>query len=246
MATLVRTELLAMRTIRTTWALVLAAAVLTTALAVNPVIDAGKAGAASIGTAGVLLAVVGAAGPGRLVVLLLGVLGVTGDFRHGTATARFLQTPRRARVLVAKGLATALAAAAVAVVDLAIVVTVGLATGAVQPALLNADIVLHALGLLLAYPLYGLLGAGVGALITYQPVAVLLPLTWLTFLEPRVVHFLPGPVASWSTAGVTAALSNSGTFTDVLPVAAGGVALAGYAMLLLWLGVVRTAHRDIT
>jgi ABC-2 type transport system permease protein len=246
MPTLVRTELLAMRTIRTTWTLVAAAAILTAALAVNPVLDAGTAGAPSIGTAGALLDVLSAAGPGRLVVLLIGVFAVTAEFRHGTGTARFLQSPRRSHVLAAKGVATALAAAAVAVVDLAVVLTVGLGTGAVQLPVLNGDIVRYAVGLLLAYPLYGLLGVGVGALITYQPVAVLLPLVWLVFLEPRILHFLPRAVTPWSAAGVTAALSNSGTFTDVLPVAVGAVALSCYALSLLSLGALRLTRRDIT
>jgi ABC-2 type transport system permease protein len=246
MLALIRTELLALRTIRTTWALVAAAVGLTAALAVNPVIAAGKAGAPSLGTVGAALSVLGAAGRGSLMVLILGVVTVTAEFRHRTVTATLLRSPRRGRVLAAKGAAIAVAGIAVAVANLAVVITVGLATGAVQPALLNADILLRVLGLVLAYPLYGLLGVGIGALIIYQPVAVLLPVAWVLFLEDLALDLVPRSIAPWSLGGMTAALANDGHFTDVLPVAVGGVALSVFAVLVLVLGTTRVAHRDIT
>ncbi len=246
MPALVRAELLALRTTRMPWALVVTAVVLTAALAVDPVLDAGKAGAPSIGTAAALLAVLGAAGRGGLVVLVLGVLAVTAEFRHGTASATFLGTAQRARVLVAKGAAVMLVGVAVAVVDLAVASTVGLASGVVQPSLLNPDIVLRVVGLLLAYPLYGLIGVGIGALVIYQPVAVLLPLAWVVYLEDLALHLVPRPVAAWSVGGALAALSNAGDVTDVLPMAVGGVLLVGYALALLSLGTVRIVRRDIT
>jgi ABC-2 type transport system permease protein len=246
MRTLVRTELLAMRTIGTTWALVVAAVLLTAGLTVNPVLNAGRAGQPSIGTAGALLAVLGGAGRGALVMLLLGVLTVTAEFRHGTLTATLLHTPQRSRVLTAKGTATAAVAAAVAVADLAVVLAVGLTTGAVQPALLNADIALHVLGLLLAYPLYGLAGVGIGALLMYQPVAVLLPLAWAFVVENLVLRLLPPSAPRWSLGGASAALANAGDFPAVLPMAVGGIVLLSYALLLLGFGALRLARRDIT
>jgi ABC-2 type transport system permease protein len=246
MPALVRAELLALRTIRTTWALLAGAVLLTAVLAVYPVVGAGKAGAPSIGTAGALLAVLGAPGRGSLVAMILGVLAVTAEVRHRTLTTTFLRSTRRARVLVAKGAAVVLLAAAVAVADLVVALAVGLTTGAVQPSLLNADIVLRVLGLLLAYPLYGLIGVAAGALIGYQPVAVLLPVAWALVLEDLALHMAPAWTVSWSLGGVTAALANAGDVTGVLPMATGGAALLAYTLLLLALGAVRLARRDIT
>jgi len=74
MRTLIRTELLALRTTRLPWLLLAGAVLLTTAIAVDAVLGAGTNGAPSIGTAGAMLAVLGAAGRGNLVILLLGVL----------------------------------------------------------------------------------------------------------------------------------------------------------------------------
>jgi ABC-2 type transport system permease protein len=246
MLSLIRTELLALRTTRLPWALVAGPVLLTAGLAVNAVLGAGQRGAPSIGTAGAMLAVLDATGPGRLVILLLGVLIVTAEFRHGTVTATFLHNPQRIRVLVAKAAASVAAAAVAAAGALAVAVAVGLATGALAPALLNPDIVVHVAGLQLAYPLYGLIGVAAGALIVYQPVAVLLPLAWALYLEGFTLSLAPDSVASWSLNGVTAALAHSGTLPDVLPVAVGGTVLAAYTLFLLSLGAVRLARRDIT
>jgi hypothetical protein len=115
----------------------------------------------------------------------------------------------------------------------------------VQPSLLNGDILLHVLGLLLAYPLYGVLGVGIGALLIHQSVAVALPLAWL-LLDHALMDRLPQALAPWSLNAVTAALANAGELKAVLPVLAGGLALLGYAALLLSTGTARVVRRDIT
>jgi ABC-2 type transport system permease protein len=193
-----------------------------------------------------MLGVFGAVGAGRFVVLLLGVLTVTSEFRHGTATVTFLQTPRRVRVLAGKLASTVLVGFVLAAVNLMLVLAIGLSTGAVAPSLLNGDILLRVMGLLLAYPVYGLLGVGLGALIIYQPAAVIVPLAWVLYLEDLVVHLVPRAFQPWSLGNVTSALANAGDVRDVLPVLGGGAALLGYAVLFLWLGIARVVHRDVT
>jgi ABC-2 type transport system permease protein len=246
MSTLIRTELLALRTTRLPWALLAGPVLLTAVLAVKTVLDAGTNGEASIGTAGAMLAVLDATGSGRLMILLLGVLAVTAEFRHGTATGTFLHTPRRVRVLTAKAAAIVIVAEVTAAAALTVALAVGLATGALPPTLLNPDVVLHVAGLLLAYPLYGVIGVAAGALIVYQPVAVLLPLAWMLYLENFTLSLAPEAAAPWSLNGVTAALAHSGTVPDVLPMAVGGAVLTAYALLLFCLGAARLTRRDIT
>jgi ABC-2 type transport system permease protein len=245
MPALVRTELIALRTIRTPWILAAVTVLVTLVLTLTPVIDSGKNGAASIGTSAAMLAVLDAIAKGSVVVLLLGVLTVTSEFRYGMATATFLQTPRRLRVLAAKAVTVIAVGSALAVVNLAAALAVGLPTGAVQPSMLNGDVRLHVLGLLLAYPVYGALGVGIGALLIYQPVAVVLPLAWL-LLEHGLADNLPRTARPWSLSAVTSALANAGNVEAVLPVLAGGLALLGYAALLLSLGAARVLRRDIT
>jgi ABC-2 type transport system permease protein len=246
MLAVIQAELLGLRTVRSRWAITAGAVLLTCVLAITPVVDSGKMGHPSVGTAGAMLRVFGAVGAGQFVVLLLGVLTVTSEFRHGTATVTFLQTPRRVRVLAGKLASTVLVGFALAAVDLMLVLAIGLSTGAVAPSLLNGDIVLRVLGLLLAYPVYGLLGVGIGALIIYQPAAVIVPLAWVLYLEDLVVHLVPRAFQPWSLGNVTSALANAGDVRDVLPVLGGGAALLGYAVLFLWLGIARVVHRDVT
>ena len=245
LSSLIQTELLALRTIRTLWILAALTVLVTLVLALTPVIDSGKHGAASIGTSAAMLAVLEAIAKGNVVVLLLGVLTVTSEFRHGMATVTFLQTPRRLRVIAAKAVAVIVVGSALAVVNLAVALAVGLPTGAVQLSMLNGDVRLHVLGLVLAYPAYGALGVGVGALLIYQPVAVVLPLAWL-LVEHGLADNLPRTVRPWSLSAVTSALANAGNVEAVLPVLAGGLALLGYAALLLSLGAARVLRRDIT
>jgi len=245
LSSLMQTELLALRTIRTPWILAGVTVMVTLVLALTPVIDSGKNGAASIGTSAAMLAVLDAIAKGSVVVLLLGVLTVTSEFRHGTVTATFLQTPRRRRVLAAKAAAVIIVGSALAVVNLAVALAVGLSTGAVQLSMLNGDVRLHVLGLVLAYPLYGALGVGIGALLIHQPVAVVLPLAWL-LLEHGLADILPRTARPWSLSAVTSALANAGNVEAVLPVLAGGLALLGYAALVLSLGAARVLRRDIT
>ena len=245
LSSLIQTELLALRTIRTPWILAALTIVMTLVLALTPVIDSGKNGAASIGTSAAMLAVLDAIAKGSVVVLLLGVLTVTSEFRHGTATATFLQMPRRRRVLAAKAGTVIAIGSALAVVNLAVALAIGLSTGAVQLSMLNGDVRLHVLGLVLAYPVYGALGVGVGAVLIYQPVAVVLPLAWL-LVEHGLADILPRTVRPWSLSAVTSALANAGNVEAVLPVLAGGLALLGYAALVLSLGAARVLRRDIT
>jgi ABC-2 type transport system permease protein len=246
MLTLVGTELLKLRTTRACWGLVAGSAGLTLALAVTPLLKAGKAGTASLGTVGATLAVLGGLGRGALVALAIGVLAVSGEFRHDTLTTTFLRTPRRSRVLAAKAMAAALVGGALAGLNLVIVLTVGLAGGAVSPELLNGEIILRELGLLLAYPLYGLLGVGLAALLPNQTIAVVVPLAWFLFLENLIVQHLVPRLAPWSLTGLTAALANAGDVAGVLPVWAGGALLLVDGLLLAWLGIGRTVRSDIT
>lgn len=239
---LLRAELLKLRSVRSGLLVLPVAALLTLWAAVEPVLQAGRAGSPSLGTAGALLAVLGAVGRGALVVLVAGVLVVTADVRHGTLTGTLLQTPRRSAVLGAKAVVAVLLALVAAAVDLVVVLAVGLLSGAVDPAMVNDDIVVRVAGLLLAYPLYALGGVGLGALLLSQPLAVCLPLLWTTLLERLLV---PEGWAAWSLSGVTAALGNAGDVAGVLPVPLGAAALLLYAGVALVLGGARLVRHDV-
>src|ERR687893_506825 len=199
MLTLLRTELLKLTTTRWPWILVAVALAATAVLALQPVYKSGRDGDPTLGTVVAELAVLDALGRGALLALLLGVLMVTSEFRHNTVTASLLQSPRRGRVVTAKALTAAWVSLGLGLAALAIVLAIGLGSGAIQPQLVNGDIVLRVIGLVLTYPLYALLGTATGCLLARnQPLAVLIPVLWLAGLESLVLSSVSPSVHVWS------------------------------------------------
>ena len=246
MRILVRTELLKLATIRGPWILTFMALALTTLLAAQPVLNAGRTGP-SIGTVGAELAVLGAMGRGALVTLVIGVLIMTSEFRHQTVTASLLSSPRRAELINAKAVTAALVGLLFGAATMIIVVAIGTLSGAMQLNLINGDVALRGFGLLLTYPLYALIGVGIGALLARnQPLAVILPVLWLLWLEGFSMSAVGHGLLLWSIGGTAAALQNAGNLPQVLPIWLGGGVLLAYALLFLISGAVRVSRADIS
>ena len=246
MLILIRTELLKLRSTR--WPMILAviAVVGTVLLALEPLLKAGR-GAPSIGTVGAMLGVLDAMTRCALVGLAIGALVVTSEFRHSTITASLLQVPERTRLVEAKAAAAVLVGLSLGIACFAVVLLLGAISGAFQPGLVNSDIALRAIGHILTFPMYALLGVGIGALLhVNQPLAVVLPAIWLAGLEGLVLAALPQPVLAWSIAGATAGLQNSGTVAMVLPVWLGAVTLLAYGLILVGAGTLRVVRADIS
>ena len=246
MLILIRTELLKLRSTR--WPMILAGIALlaTMLLALQPLLKAGY-GAPSLGTIGATLRVLDVMNRGALVALMIGALVVTSEFRHSTITASLLQVPERAKLVTAKAATAVLVGLALGVACFAIVLFLGAISGALQPELVNGDVALRATGHILTFPVYALLGAGIGALLHFnQPLAVVLPAIWLVGLEGLVLAALPQPVGTWSLGGATAGLQNSGTVAMVLPVWLGAVVLVAYGLILVSAGGLRVLRADIS
>ena len=124
--------------------------------------------------------------------LILGIIGMTQEYRHRTATPTFLTTPRRGRVVVAKLVAYALAAAPFAVLVMAVnyvVVAVYAGARGAAPSL-TADN-LEVLGMSgLALVIYALIGVGLGALLRNQVGAIVGGLVDL-FVVDTVIRSIP-------------------------------------------------------
>jgi ABC-2 type transport system permease protein len=238
-------ELLKLRTVRSPLLLVTAGVLLAAFFALQPVTRAGIQGTPSAGTAALLLAVLSAAAHGQLPALVIGVLTVTGERRHGTLTVTLLQTPHRGRVLGAKAVAAVLVGLVLGVLSLAVAAGVAIGSGVLREPLVNGDVVLATAGQVLAYPLYGLLGVGIGALLmASQPIAVLLPVAWFLVLETYAA-VLAGNRSAWLPQQLTAALANAGDLPHLLPVWIGGLGLLGYGLLLTGAGAIRLTRIDV-
>jgi len=248
---LVRAELLKLRTVRLPFTLLLVTLALVTLSVCATILTAGNRGAPLRADDPDLFRVaVSSASAGTTILLVLGILVLTQEYRFGTATPSFLVTPRRGRVLVAKLVAVALVGALFAVVSA--LYAVALATAVMRlkgyEVVAGDDVVETLAACVLVVVLYGPIGIAVGALVRNQVAAVVGALAYLFVVEQLLVALLPD-VGRWLPGGANAAVLRLGdiatTRGDLLPPAGGVLLLLAYAIGLSVLAARLTLGRDL-
>ena len=180
--------------------------------------------------------------------IILGIIGMTQEYRHRTATPTFLTTPRRGRVVIAKLIAYALAAVPLALVVLAVnVAVVYIHAGArgAAPALDGDNLrVLASSGLALV--IYAVIGVGVGALLRNQVGAIVGALVYLFVIEP-IIRQIPAtaPAYKWMPGGGLEALTATFQGPDLLEPWQGDLLLLGYGLVAAVLGTFLAVRRDV-
>jgi ABC-2 type transport system permease protein len=250
MGRLVRSEWTKLLTTRVWLGLLLAScllavgfAVLLTAFAGNP-----ESGIPPVGTSQYEQLAFAVPANVTVLTLILGIIGMTQEYRHRTATPTFLATPRRGRVVVAKLLAYAAAAApfalvVVAVTALAVLLHAG-ARGA-APAWTGENLgVLARAGLALV--VYAVIGVGLGALFRNQVGAIVGALVYLFVVEP-IIRQIPATAGfyKWLPGGALEAMTATFQGPDVLTAWQGGLLLLGYGLLAAVLGTLLAVRRDV-
>ncbi len=191
----------------------------------------------------------GAAAAGIIFVLLLGVMLMAGEFRHGTITQTLLITPRRWRVLVAKLLAAAVLGLAFGVLAelFSLIVAVPLLESKGVDLQLGGDALDLVFGTLLASALCGMLGVALGTAIRNQVVAIVVVFATLLIVEhiltaatsgrwPDAQKFFPGhAVAAVVDPGDDSISSREG----------GAAVLVGYIIVLAGVGGRFVLPRDV-
>lgn len=179
MSNLLRAEALKLRTTRAPYALLLAL-LLMSALAAAAVV-----GADGLDEIEREIGVGDAAEVSSILAVMLGILLVTNEFRHGTITPTFLITPVREKVVAAKhvvgGIAGLVAGVAAAVVAFAIAVPW---LAARDEPLDGGEVVLAALRLVGSFGLHALLGVAIGTLLRGQIAAIIATFAWFFVVEP--------------------------------------------------------------
>jgi hypothetical protein len=249
MTRLVHAELLKLRTTRTAVVLGALAAAGTAALVVAVLLLAGRAGQPALGTDALRQLVLVPAQPLTLAALVLGILGMASELRHGTATATFLVTPARGRVVAAKLAAAALAGLAMALLSSAVVLAVGLpwlrARG-IEVTLADPGLAARVAGLAVAVALFAVLGVGLAALLGNQVAAVVVGVLWWSQGVEGILGGLlhqPG-LERWLPMGAASALTRPGPGT--LPMWAGALVLGAYGLVLALAGGRLVVRRDLT
>lgn len=203
---------------------------------------------------------------GLLFIAVLGVLVVTNEFFHQTATSTFLATPHRSRVIVAKVVAVSILAAGFWAMTTVINLGAGwaffsaqgydvpLAEWAVQRAILMN---------LLAYAVWGVLGVGLGVLIRSQLGATITAVLFYmlsTYLALAVFalirHYVIKDDWIWQgmvfVPGVASQVMISAERLTIVgntlmpPWWVGGLVLIGYGTVAAVIGTLIMRRRDIS
>jgi len=163
-------------------------------------------------------------------IVLLGVIGTTGEWRHRTITSAVLASPARVRMLAAKVLAYAVAGIVVSLVTTTTVLTIAIALSSRGDELLSlatmVDVVWRSA---LVAALLGALSVSLGALIRNQTVAVAGGLIVGFFVDPLLEQGAPAIARFEPLAGVPNSILdgfNALGHYQLTPGVAVGVALA--------------------
>jgi hypothetical protein len=191
-----------------------------------------------------------------IVVFVLGVLGVTTEFRYQTITVTVLQTPSRWAIITAKLITYAvlgLVYALVALVTQLVIAVPWLSSRNVSVQFGDAGVRHALIAVLFVVAVFGVVGLGVGALLRNQVVAVVVGIIFLLVLE-NLLLVIPWVRHAWpyTPGGASAAIEHTTGSIEVV----NGVNLlsttGGVIVLLLWalipalVGASFSMNRDIT
>jgi ABC-type transport system involved in multi-copper enzyme maturation permease subunit len=250
MIRLVRAEWTKLFTTRVWLGLVLGACVMVAGFAILFTSFAGNAesGIPPVGTPLYEELALSTAANANVLFLILGIIGMTQEYRHRTATPTFLTSPRRGHVVVAKLVAYALAAVPFALLVVAVnYVVVAIHSGArgAAPAL-NGDNLSTLAMSGLALVIYAVIGVGLGALLRNQVGAIVGGLVYLFVIEP-IIRAIPATAGAykWMPGGALEALTATFQGPELLEAWQGGLLLLGYGLVAAVLGTFLAVRRDV-
>ena len=247
MRRLLSSELLKLRTTRTFYALIGGAVTL---IVIIVVLGAALGKFKGTGTPGRdLLSIAGLA---PLFALVIGVIGVTTEFRHGTITPTLLVEPVRTRLMAAKlaaQLIAGLALGALCYGVCAAIVSVILSGRGIATGMSTSDWIGAVIGGAIATMLYAALGAGVGALLRNQVGAIVVALAWVFVIE-NLLGIIPGGfgdgIKKYGLSGVGRSLARTASDATRIGQVPAGLLLLGYALVFVIAGTMVVRRRDVS
>jgi ABC-2 type transport system permease protein len=185
--------------------------------------------------------------------LILGILAVSTEFRHGTITPTLIAAPSRTQLVLAKLVANTLAGLVLGAVTVGLAVAIallGLSARGIETGLSGGEVARITIGQILACGLWAAIGVGFGTLVRNQVGAVVGALIW-TFLAENFATLIP-TVGDWvqkyGLNGVSNGLGDlqSDNTGDVLGQVPAGLLMAAYAAILVVAGLLVLRKRDVT
>lgn len=196
----------------------------------------------------------GIAGFAQAFALVLGILAVTTEFRHGTITPTLIAAPDKTKLVVAKLIATVAAGLLLGVLAIglcAAIVLLGLGARDIDTGVDGGEVTRIVIGVTLATGLWAALGVGLGALVRNQVGAIVGALIF-TFVGEPLLGIIPAGIGDaiqkYGPSGASNALGNLQTENtgDVLNQVPGGLLLLAYAAVFVVAGILALRRRDIT
>jgi ABC-2 type transport system permease protein len=237
MMRLINGELIKVRTTRTALGfgaasvLLVLALVLISFLAGDPTTVGDKRDALNVG--GVL----------SVPLLIFGIVGATGEYRHRTIAPAVLIAPGRGRLTVARLIAYMLTGLLFGAAMVIVAFVVGLPLSGGGEDLATSDLVANAGGGLIVAVLTVALGVGVGVLVRNQVAGVVGALIWLFILSP-VLGLIDDQLPNYTTlpaAGVVGGSSDGGDISF----GTGVVVLVAWATVFFAVGLLVERRRDV-
>ena len=262
MTLLTRVELMKLRTTRVTYGLLLTVVALTALFASLEASRAGNktSGVASLATPSGVSTVTTLTGWSMLFAAVLGVIASSGEFRHSTATLTYLGTPRRERVLVAKGFSSALVGALFGLTAAAVSTAVGLGFVSAHGypiSISTGDLVSHAAGAMLGAALLAAIGVALGSLVRSQIAGIIGVFVWglviesvfgglFTSIRPYLPYTAATTLAGIKLGGAVFGPAHGVNGGSPLPFIAATGLVAGAALLIGFLAARISVPKDVT
>jgi ABC-2 type transport system permease protein len=187
----------------------------------------------------------------RPLLAVLAAIALTGEFRHRTASATFLATPQRGRVVLAKLVTYALVGVGYALVCVAVTIAIALpwlSAKGIGVQLTGDGIPATFAGVVAVLAIFGLVGVGLGALVRDQ-VATVVGLLIYVFVVEQVLISIPA-LGSWTMylpgAAANALTQVAQADQQYLQPWQGAIVLIGYGLAFAAAGTLLSMRRDVT
>jgi ABC-2 type transport system permease protein len=174
-------------------------------------------------------------------LLIFGIVGATGEYRHRTIAPAVLIAPGRARLTVARLIAYLLTALVVGIAMVVVAFAIGLPLAGGGEELAGSDLVTIAGGGLIVAVLTTALGVGVGVLVRNQVAGVVGALIWLFILSP-VLGLIDEQLPDYTTlpaAGVAGGGSDDFSWAHAV------IVLVAWAVVVFAAGLLVERRRDV-
>jgi ABC-2 type transport system permease protein len=194
----------------------------------------------------------GLAGLAQVIALVLGVLAIATEYRHGTITPTLLVAPRRTRLVIAKLGASALSGLLLGLLTcgfVALIVSAIASARGYDDGSTGSAVVKMVVGGTIAGGLYGVIGLGLGSIVRNQVGAVVGGVIYIFLAEPlaRLIPTFGDWVHKYGFDGTGSSLSATpDRGADMLSQVPGGLLLAAYAAILLVIGIILVDRRDVS